>query len=137
MLRRKVDHSVQFETTPQAAMNLIPGNYFRLVSHATHTSRFDNGSINSEGYISASTPVTNNSRILYWKTGTVGVREAKIQVSGNRTKQSGLWNSVFTINNTTRKLHEKIARWKEALLLAIGALPALEYPTRQAAVWQS
>ena len=82
-------------------MNLIPGDYFRLVSHATHTSRFDNGSINSEGYISASTPVTNNSRILYWKTGTVGVREAKIQVSGNRTKQSALWNSVFTINNTT------------------------------------
>ena len=71
------------------------------LSHTTHTSRFDNGSINDEGYISASTPVTDNSDIMYWKTGTTGIKTAKIRVSGNRTTQSALWGSIFTINNTT------------------------------------
>jgi len=103
LLRNKVDHSVTFETTPQAAMNLQPGEYFRLVSHTTHTSRFDNGSINDEGYISASTPVANDSSILYWKVGTEGVKTATIEVTDNRTEQTALWNSVFTINNTTTR----------------------------------
>ena len=103
MLRRFVDHSVTFETTPQAAMNLQPGDYFRLVSHTTHTSRFDNGSINDQGYISASTPVSNNSSILYWKTGTTGVKTARIKVSGGKTNQTALYDSVFTINNTTSR----------------------------------
>ena len=103
MLRRMVDHSVSFKTTPQAAMNLEPGEYFRLVSHTTHTSRFDNGSINEEGYISSSTPVADNSQIMYWKTGSTGISTTKIRVSGNRTTQASLWGSVFTINNTVSR----------------------------------
>ena len=30
MVRRYVDHNIQFQTTPQAGMGLAPGEYFRV-----------------------------------------------------------------------------------------------------------
>ena len=96
MLRKYVDHSVQFQTTPQAAMTLEPGDYFRFVSHSTHTSRFDNGSIGPDGTIQSSTPVQNGATIMYWNVGTQGVNQTTINVSDGKTSQQQLWNSVFT-----------------------------------------
>ena len=96
MLRKYVDHSVQFQTTPQAAMTLQPGDYFRFVSHSTHTNRFDNGSIGPDGTIQAATPVQNGATIMYWNVGTEGVKQTTIKVSNGKTSQQKLWNSVFT-----------------------------------------
>ena len=44
-LREKVDHGITFETTPQAAMNLEPGQYFKVATKVTHTDRFQSGSV--------------------------------------------------------------------------------------------
>ena len=96
MLRKYVDHSVQFQTTPQAAMTLQPGDYFRFVSHSTHTNRFDNGSIGPDGTIQSSTPVQNGATIMYWNVGSQGVNQTTINVSDGKTSQQNLWNSVFT-----------------------------------------
>lgn len=100
-LRQLVDHSVTFETTPQAAMNLAPGEYFRLVSEVTHTSRFNNGSIGPDGAIQSTDVLNGSYPILYWEPGTVGVQSAMLQATNGRTSQTGLFGTVFTLNNTT------------------------------------
>ena len=100
-LRQLVDHSVTFETTPQAAMNLAPGEYFRLVSEVTHTSRFNNGSIGPDGAIQSADLLNGSYPILYWEPGTVGVQSTTLTAVNGRTSQAGLFGTVFTLNNTT------------------------------------
>ncbi len=99
--RKEVDHGIKFETTPQGAMGLNPGDYFRLVSEATHTSRFDNGSISSNGAISSNGLSNGNYPIYYWKPKMTGVKKATLRVNGNQTKQGQLFGAVFTIRNST------------------------------------
>ena len=100
-LRQLIDHSVSFETTPQAAMNLAPGEYFRLVSEVTHTSRFNNGSVGSDGAIQSTDVLSGSYPILYWQPGTVGVQSTTLQATNGRTAQTSLFNTVFAINNST------------------------------------
>jgi len=92
---------VTFETYPQAAMNLAPGEYFRLVSEVTHTSRFNNGSIGPDGSIQSVDKLNGTYPILYWEPGTVGVREGELIAEQGRTSQQSLWGNVFTIHSTT------------------------------------
>lgn len=99
--RKLVDHGLKFETTPQAAMGLAPGDYFRLVSEATHTSRFRNGSIGPDGSISCAEVLSGSYSILYWAPGTVGVSSTTLTATGNRTSQSNLYGTVFAIASTT------------------------------------
>jgi hypothetical protein len=108
-LRKVVDHGLTFETTPQSAMGLEPGQYFRLVSEVTHTSRFNNGSINSEGFITSTTTLADgNYDILCWKPGTVGVGEAVLGVKDGKALQPGLFGQVFTIKTsvTTSRVYK-------------------------------
>ena len=102
MLRKTVDHGIVFETTPQSAMGLEPGQYFRFVSEATHTSRFNNGSINSEGFITSTTALADGTYdVLVWMPGTVGVGEALLGVKDGKALQPELFGQVFTIKNST------------------------------------
>ena len=101
-LRKVVDHGLSFQTTPQAAMSLVPGDYFRLVSEVTHTSRFSNGTIGADGTIQSVDEMTNGKySILYWKPGTEGVKEAQLTVTGGKAQNTDLRNTVFTLNNST------------------------------------
>ena len=99
--RQKVDHAVQFKTTPQAAMGLAPGEHFRLVSEVTHISRFSNGTIGPDGTITCVGELPTSAQIIYWAPGSVGVSEAVLTSSGNHTPQQELWGTVFSIKNTT------------------------------------
>lgn len=100
-IRKEIDHGVTFETTPQAAMNLMPGDHFRLVSEVTHTSRFSNGSISPDGSITAADQLNGNYSILYWEPGTTGIKSGTLNASNNKTTQGSLFGTVFTINNST------------------------------------
>jgi hypothetical protein len=101
-LRKEVDHGLTFETTPQAAMGMEPGQYFRLVSEVTHTSRFNNGVINSEGTVISTTGLADGDHaILYWVPGTTDVQEATVAVAGGVAQQAALRGTVFTLRNTT------------------------------------
>lgn len=100
-LRKEVDHGVTFETTPQAAMNLSPGDHFRLVSEVTHTSRFDNGSIGPDGSITAANEMNGTYSILYWEPGTTGVKSGTLSAKNNKTSQASLFGTVFTVRNNT------------------------------------
>ena len=102
MIRKKVDHGIKFETTPQAALGLKPGDYIRFISEATHTSRFENGVISPDGVVQS---VGNNSlsdvNIYHWKPGTQEVKEAILNVVNGKTTNSNLYGSVFTVKQTT------------------------------------
>jgi hypothetical protein len=101
-LRKVVDHGLSFQTTPQAAMNLSPGEYFRLVSEVTHTSRFNNGTIGPDGTIQCVNTLSNGKHsILYWEPGTEGVKAAVVTVAGGKAQNTNLRNTVFTLNNST------------------------------------
>ena len=100
--RREIDHGVKFETTPQFAMALMPGEYFRLVSEATHTTRFANGSVSADGRIITTNGLTNGSYAVYfWKPGTTNVQQGTLTVSNGKTNQSSFYGTVFTIKNST------------------------------------
>jgi hypothetical protein len=107
--RTLVTHSVTFQTTPEMAMGLIPGQYFRLVSEATHTSRFNNGAVSDDGVLTSTTPLSNGSYpIYYWSpglqeyneflTGTNDVQSGTLRVSGNTASPTGI---IFTLRTTT------------------------------------
>lgn len=97
-LRQQVDHSITFQTTPQAAMGLAAGDYFKVASNSTHTSRFNNGSINDEGYVTSVDDLADGSYSVYfWNVGTEGVREGTIVVSDGKVSDSTFFNTVFTI----------------------------------------
>lgn len=98
LLRREVDHSLSFQTTPSAAASLIPGAYIKLVSIATHTSRFYNGSISDKGHIiSTSTLLEGTYRILYWKPGDTAVKEGNLVAINSQSADPALFNVVFTL----------------------------------------
>ena len=95
-VRQKVDHGIKFETTPQAAMNLIPGEHFRFYSEATHTSRFANGVITDTGVIQSQSIITNGTSIYYWKPGDEEVKGPTAIVIKNDLADSAFHGCVFT-----------------------------------------
>ena len=101
-IREKVDHGIKFETTPQAALGLKPGDYIRFISEATHTSRFENGVVSPDGLVQS---VGNNSlsgvNIYHWKPGTQEVKETILNVVNGKATDANLYGSVFTVKQTT------------------------------------
>jgi len=101
-MRKEVDHGIQFETTPASAIGLLPGEHFRLVSEATHTSRFNNGAILDDGTLVSSTTFSNdNYSVLYWEPGSTSVKTATMQVANGHCNTTSLRGTVFTLANTT------------------------------------
>jgi hypothetical protein len=101
MLRKHVEHGVTFETTPQFAMGMEPGAYFRLVTEVAHTSRFRNGSISPTGLINTVTDLPDGDHpILYWRPGTEGVQQGTMPVVGGRCEKAAMWGTVFTVVTT-------------------------------------
>jgi hypothetical protein len=99
-LRRDVDHGIVFETTPAASLSLAPGEYARVVSEVMHTSRFNNGSIDSSGYITSTNRLENGSySIIYWKPGTTEVLNGTMTVSDGRTND--YFSTIFTLATTS------------------------------------
>lgn len=102
LVRRYVDHGLRFETTPQAAMALEPGEYFRVVSEATHTSRFQTGSIGPTGTIVSKDSLADGSYSVYfWKPGTTVVNSTTLTVSNGQAVGAALRGTVFSIANST------------------------------------
>ena len=99
-VRELVDHGITFQTTPTAAAGLQPGQYIRVVSEATHTSRFSNGSISNDGSIQSSRPVTNGMSIYSWKPGDPDVTATTLNISNSKATNSSLFGCVFTENQT-------------------------------------
>ena len=83
-------------------MALQPGEYFRVVSEASHTSRFQTGSVTENGDIVSKDGLTNGSKTLYhWQPGTERVLETTVTVSNNKIVGGALNGHVFSVKNTT------------------------------------
>ena len=96
-VRNKIDHGITFDTTPQAAMHLAPGDYIRLHSEATHTNRFANGVITQDGEIQSQVNVTNGTQIMFWKPGDTSVSDVvAIKITDGKAA-SAFRGSVFTV----------------------------------------
>ena len=100
-IRNKVDHGITFDTTPQAAMHLAPGDYIRLHSEATHTNRFANGVITQDGEIQSQVNVTNGTQIMFWKPGDTSVSDVVAIEISNGKAASRFRGSVFTVPDTS------------------------------------
>ena len=101
-LRKDVDHGLSFQTTPQAAMYLKPGDYFRLVSEATHTDRFENGLVSESGAVQTQgNSILTNQSIFYWKPGMDAPATTNLTVTDGQANNATLNGCVFTTNNTT------------------------------------
>ena len=93
-LRRLSDHGISFKTAPQYIQFLSPGDYFRLVSEVTHTSRFRNGAKLDNGTVVSKDDMTGNEDVLYWIPG----KEGEILPSKLAQAPSGC---LFTVTNGT------------------------------------
>jgi len=97
--RTLVTHSVTFQTTPEMAMGLQPGEYFRLVSEATHTSRFNNGAISDDGVVTSTTPLSNGSySVYYWTPGSTSVNTGTLGISNGIA--TNLRGTIYTLQNS-------------------------------------
>jgi hypothetical protein len=96
-VRQLVDHGIKFETTPQSAMNLEPGEYFRVASTVTHTERFTSGSVDNQGNITTTTPIGNGAviNVVYWRPGETKVLETSTTVRNNKTTNASLFGCLF------------------------------------------
>jgi len=116
LLRKYLDHSISFETTPQAAAGMQPGSYIKIVSEASHTSRFSNGSISGDGYVTTSNGLGDGSHnIIYWRPGDTNVSSASLVIASNKTDDSALFGCVFTVVNS--EVNKRIYKVEE---IAIG-----------------
>ena len=106
LIRKFVDHGISFETTPESAMSLEPGDYIRFFSEITHNDRFENGYISAEGVIQSqgnSNPIGAN--IFYWRAFNENgsdfgdPREGTLTATNGRAS-SQFRNSVFTVQQT-------------------------------------
>ena len=123
-VRELVDHGIKFSTTPQAAMHLAPGEYFRLFSESTHTSRFENGSISPDGTVQSLGDASNQD-IYYWRPGMEDVKTAKMKMKNSKVDDSNLHNSVFTLKktNTSDRVYkvESLSYGEEGLIEIAGS----------------
>tara|TARA_B100000287_G_C20674270_1_gene794641 strand:- start:1524 stop:3167 length:1644 start_codon:yes stop_codon:yes gene_type:complete len=101
-LRRELDHGLTFKTAPQYCINLAPGDYFKLVSQASHTNKYQNGVITKDGDVISKDTLTGSQDIYWWETGTEGVREATVNFDEKPTLPTKDPNNgvLFTIKNT-------------------------------------
>ena len=98
--RKEVDHGLSFNTAPQYVVGLVPGDYFRLVSEATHTSRFRNGAITPDGKVVSMDDLTGTKPVYVWKPGTEIVSTTSIDFDSPSSIQAHA-GKLFTVKNTT------------------------------------
>ena len=120
--RRLVDHGLTFKTAPQYIQFLSPGEYFRLVSEVSHTSRFRNGAKLEDGTIVSKDDVAGSEDVLYWEPGTVGVKSSTLSQAPNGV--------LFTVKNTTteNKVYkcESISYGEDGLIEVAGSYAPTE-----------
>ena len=102
--RKEVDHGISFETTPTSVLGLLAGDYIRVISEVTHTSRFTNGSIDQDGFVTCRDDFSGSINIYYWTPGNLGgVQTGSLQVDSNGKATNGLRNVLFARVDTTEE----------------------------------
>ena len=102
-IRKEVDHGIVFDTPPSSVFGLLAGDYIRVLTEVTHTSRFNNGSIDGDGVVVSRSDISGSINTYCWTPGTLGGIEEKTFSVGSDGKNSlGLTNKLFAqVDSTT------------------------------------
>jgi len=105
-LRQTVDHSISFETTPDAANTLAPGDYIRMGVSIQHqergySERLRTGSVAPDGTLQYNEGVSNGTfSVYYWKPGMQEVAKGNMIVSNGTVSDQKFRGSLFTLDRT-------------------------------------
>ncbi len=98
LLRKHSEHNIQFKTTPSSALGLTAGDYIKVISNASHTSRFNNGSVDQFGGVTSTTVLADGTyTVFFWRPGQTEVIEGQLQIAGGKTGDEVFFSSIFTI----------------------------------------
>tara|TARA_R100001443_G_scaffold116179_1_gene135904 strand:- start:15 stop:4742 length:4728 start_codon:yes stop_codon:yes gene_type:complete len=129
-LRQLVDHGITFDTTPQSAMGLEPGDYFKVATRVSHTDRFQSGMIDPAGnVVSSEDAATASFEVVYWRPGETQTQETTLTYSEGKTSNSALfgciWAKVSTSQNTRVYKVETISYSDDGLVSVSGSFTPL------------
>ena len=133
-IRKEVDHGIVFQTPPSSVFGLIAGDYIRVLTEATHTSRFNNGSIDKDGIVISRSTITGSIKTYVWSPGALGgVTTAEFTVNSNGENSAGLKNKLFAQVDTTEEDRiykvESITYGEEGLIQVAGShVPLINNP---------
>ena len=98
LLRKHSEHNIQFKTTPSSALSIAPGDYIKVISNASHTTRFNNGSVDEFGGVTSTTALADGTyTVFFWRPGETEVQEGQLQVADGKTGDEVFFSSIFTI----------------------------------------
>ena len=101
-IRKEVDHGIVFMTPPSSVFGLFAGDYIRVITEVTHTSRFNNGSIDENGIVISRSTISGSINAYVWSPGSLGgVEEKEFSVNSNGANSAGLKNKLFAQVDTT------------------------------------
>ena len=102
-IRKEVDHGIVFQTPPSSVFGLLAGDYIRVLTEATHTSRFNNGSIDENGIVISKETITGSIKTYVWSPGSLGgIEEKEFSVGSDGKNSLGLTNKLFAqVDSTT------------------------------------
>ena len=96
-LRRRVTHTVTFQTTPEG-LNLAPGQYIKVATQASPYQAADNGVIEADGTLIMSRELDDLVYPIYYLTSDTDiVEEGSMTVKNGKVVESGLWDSIVTL----------------------------------------
>ena len=103
-IRKEVDHGIVFQTPPSSVFGLVAGDYIRVLTEATHTSRFNNGSIDENGVVISRSTISGSINVYAWSPGTLdGIESKTFSVNSNGVNSAGLKNKLFAQVDTTEE----------------------------------
>lgn len=98
LLRKHSEHNIEFKTTPSSALGLTAGDYIKVISNASHTSRFNNGSVDQFGGVTSTTALADGTyTVFFWRPGQTEVIEGQLQIANGKTGDQVFFSSIFTI----------------------------------------
>lgn len=107
LTRKYVDHSVNFETTPDGAANLYPGAYIRVASEISHYEpdsngnwgqRFSVGCITPDGKVVTGQKDIDGKQVYYWNSSMSEVQTTTINVTSDYTvSDTALHGTLFSV----------------------------------------
>ena len=102
-IRKEVDHGIVFDTPPSSVFGLLAGDYIRVLTEVTHTSRFNNGSIDADGNVISRTDISGSINAYCWTPGSLGgIEEKEFSVGSDGKNSIGLVNKLFAqVDSTT------------------------------------
>ena len=102
VLRKHLDHTVNFKTAPHYIQGVKPGDYIRVFSTTQHVQRFNNGAILDDGTVVSKDTISGSKTFYYWNPSTIvaneimPVTEATVDFS-NTNAVKAFAGSLFTI----------------------------------------